>query len=120
MPIEGAFPDKPIGMKVVGHRTDGRPIIKHMDGSVSSGGTVPFEIDPDQWVNVPLMFQGKSVTPDEAVEFVKRRGWVDPDTAKKLPVFGSKAKAEEAARVEAHRLVHCPQCGSVLDAGEGA
>jgi hypothetical protein len=91
-----------------------------MDGSVSSGGTIPFEIEPDQWVNVPLMFQGKTVTPDEAVEFVRRRGFRDPDTAEKLPVFPSRAEAEAAARAESHRLVNCPQCGADFDAGEGA
>ncbi len=112
-----AFPDKPIGMKVVGFRHDGRPIVKNMDGTVTSGGTIPFLRDDGRWVNVPLMFQGKTVTPDEAVEFVKRRAWVDPDTGEKLTEFRSKAKAVIAAQAMTAQIVNCPQCGAIFDAG---
>lgn len=96
--------DNPIGMKIVGYASDGRPIIENMDGSFSSDGIIIVEIEPDEWMPIPTMFRGKYVTPDHAIEIIKRFGYTDPDTGEVLPRFESREAAERSARERAGRI----------------
>ena len=96
--------ENPIGMKIVGYADNGRPIIENMDGSFSSDGIIIVEIEPDQWMPIPTMFRGKYVTPDHAIEIIKRFGYTDPDTGEHLPRFDSREAAERSAQERAHRI----------------
>ena len=91
------MPELPaLGSKIVGYTKEGRPIIKNPDGSVSTERTVTFEVG-GQWINVPTMFGGKEVDPEQALEIVRKAGFLDPDTKKPIPAFKSAKEAEKAA-----------------------
>jgi len=106
--------ENPIGMKVVGWTTDGRPIIENMDGSFSSSASFTYEIEPQVWMNIPTIFRGKYVVPDHAIEILKRFNWVDPDSGRDLARFTSQEAAIEAA---AARAVHINEQVTLLQAG---
>ncbi len=96
--------DNPIGMKVVGYLSDGRPIIENMDGSFSSDGMIVVEIEPDVWMPMPTMFRGRYVTPDHAIQILKRYNWTDPDTGEALPRFETREAAEKSVQERAERI----------------
>jgi len=96
--------ENPIGMKVVGYLPDGRPIIENMDGTFSSDGMIIVQIEPDVWMPMPTMFRGKYVTPDHAIQILKRFNWTDPDTGEVLPRFDTREAAEASAQERAIRI----------------
>jgi hypothetical protein len=90
--------DNPIGMKIVGYLVDGRPIIENVDGSISVEALITLEVEPGVWMNIPTILRGSYVTPDEALQLARDRGYRDVDTGKALARFETKAAAEKQAK----------------------
>lgn len=90
--------DQPLAMKIVGYTPSGRPIIENIDGTLSTENTVTLEAEPGEWINVPLLIAGVPMTPDEALELVRREGYRDFDTGKPLRRFKSKPEALRSAQ----------------------
>ena len=103
MPYHG-MDDQPVGMKIVGYTKHGRPIIENMDGSLSIDGHATVEVEPGEWMNIPLLVLGVPMTPDEALELVRREGYRDFDTMKPLERYKSKTAAVKA-RTERRRKI---------------
>ena len=93
----------PLGTEVVGRTPEGRPIIKNPDGSFSSERTITIGVDGG-FLNIPTMFGGKEVSPDEAVEIMRRNNWVDPETGRKMTLFPDEAAALAAASQRSNSL----------------
>lgn len=86
----------------VGRLPDGRVIVKNAgDSERGPGFSTRYqvtEMTPWGWMNIPTMFDGRQVDPEEAVRIVVESGGVDPDTGHGLPRFESLEQAEDAAR----------------------
>jgi len=77
---------------------EGRKIIRSPSGQMMSEVSATVEV-PGGWLNIPTLFGGKKVSDEEALSRVTTPGgYVDPETGRRLPIFGSMAEAESAAR----------------------
>jgi len=88
----------PLTGQEVGRLKNGRPIIRTADGGVSTHRTITEVID-GKWYNIPTMFGGKEVPPDQAIALVRQAGWKDPDTGETLTPYATQQEAEAADRV---------------------
>ena len=86
-----------LGTQVVGYLPSGRPIIANPDGSFSTERTITVEIDK-KWFNIPTMFAGQEVSPEDAKRLIIENGLVDPDTGKKIKSFANEPSASAAAQ----------------------
>lgn len=86
----------PLGNEIIGKTDEGRPIVRNSDGSVSTERTITEQID-GKWMNIPSMFGGKEVSPDEAVDIIRRNKGVDPETGRKLPTYNTVDEAVKEA-----------------------
>jgi hypothetical protein len=90
------------GPQSVGRLPDGRVIVKNEPGSERGPGySTRYQITeqtPWGWMNIPTMFGGQQVDPEEAMRLVVENGGIDPDTGYALPRFDSLEQAEAAAR----------------------
>jgi len=91
-----------MGGGVPGRTYEGRPVVQNPDGSWSHERSITIEVG-GKHLNIPTMFGGKQVTPDKAVEILRKNKWIDPDNGRKIPVFDSAAEALKAAQ-EKERL----------------
>jgi len=88
----------PLGTEIIGKTDEGRLIVKNPDGSVSTERSITEQID-GKWMNIPSMYGGKEVSPDEAVDIIRKNKGVDPETGRVLPKFNSMQEAlKEAER----------------------
>ena len=85
-----------LGTEIVGYLPSGRPIIANPDGSHSTERTTTIEVD-GKWVNIPTMFDGKEVDPDEAFRIMSENGFRDPETGKRPKLFSTMGEAEKSA-----------------------
>lgn len=88
-------------------RTNPSNFIHNPDGSVSSELSITIEdegINGGKPTNIPSIFNGKIVTPDEAIERIIAAGGKDPETGRKLPAYNSVAEAVKAAQERTHSL----------------
>jgi len=83
------------GPRVVGKLSSGRPIVQNPDGSVSTHRNIIVNFDKDFYV-IPTIFGGRQVSEDEAVDIIKKNGFIDPDTGQKLPRYNSQKEAQVA------------------------
>lgn len=92
-------------------RTNPSNFIHNPDGSVSSELSITIEdegINGGKPTNIPSIFNGKIVTPDEAIERIIAAGGKDPETGRKLPAYNSVAEAVKAAQERTHSLGRNP------------
>lgn len=85
----------------VGTTPEGRPIMRNADGSVSTERSITVEIpeiNGGKPTNIPTMFGGREVQPDEAIRKIIEAGGRDPETGRVLPGYASNEEAENAAR----------------------
>lgn len=66
----------------------GRQIVHNADGSVSTERTTTAQID-GKFYNIPTLYGGKQVSPDEAVSRFKAAGMTDPETGKALQGYSN-------------------------------
>ena len=69
----------PLGTEIIGKTDEGRLIVKNPDGSVSTERSITEQID-GKWMNIPSMYGGKEVSPDEAVDIIRKNKGVDPES----------------------------------------
>lgn len=91
------------GTNILGKTKEGRPIVGNDDGSVSTEQTITVD-HPEGYINIPTMFGGKKVSPDEAIDIIKKSGGVDPDTGRTLPTFKTVEEAETEAQKRTRKL----------------
>lgn len=96
------------GMPALGPDTgkktaEGRAIIQNSDGSYSTERTITESVD-GKWVNIPTIFGGKIVPPDEAVKIMQQNNWVDPDTNRAVKFFTNEHEAVAAAQERSKSL----------------
>jgi hypothetical protein len=96
----GKKPLGPLGTEVTGKTTEGRPVVKNPDGSVSTERTITVtdsRLNGGRATNIPSMFGGKEVSEDEAIERIVKAGGKDPETGRSLPGYASIEEAVTAA-----------------------
>lgn len=90
-----------VGPQTVGRLPDGRVIVKNEpDSERGPGYSTRYQITektPWGWMNIPTMFGGMQVSPEEAVKRVIESGGIDPDTGYGLPTFKTVDEAVKAA-----------------------
>jgi hypothetical protein len=87
--------------------SEGRPIVKNEDGSVSTERTITVtdeRINGGKPTNIPTMFGGKQVSEEEAIERIARAGGKDPETGRPLPGYNSIEEAVKAAKERSENL----------------
>ena len=57
-----------------------------------------------KWINPPTIYDGKEVSPEEALKIVTDAGGVDPETGRVLPEFDSMEAAVAAAEARSASL----------------
>ena len=82
---------------------EGKPIVINPDGSWSHERAITVNIG-GKVMNIPTMFAVKQVSPQTAVEILRKNGWKDPDNNQPVPTFSSKSEAEKAAQEKEKRL----------------
>ena len=93
-------------------KIDGRKIIPNTDGSFSTEVSITVtdpSINNGLPTNIPTIFNGKSVSPEKAIELIAKNGGVDPDSGRKLDAFNTIEEAETAAKARSNEL------GATLD-----
>jgi hypothetical protein len=90
------------GDQTQGVLPDGRHIVRNGSNSERGPGystrfQMTEKIPGFGWMNLPTMYQGLQVSPDEAVDIIRKNNGVDPDTGNPLPVFPSLETAVTAA-----------------------
>lgn len=90
-----------------GRTTDGRPIVKNPDGSVSTERTMTVEVDGKHY-NIPTMYGGKEVSPDEAFQIARQNNFTDKETGKAFTAYTSQQEAEAAAQARSAALASDP------------
>lgn len=78
---------------------EGRQVVQNPDGSWSHEKSMSIESD-GKHMNIPTMFGGKSVDPNEAFDIMRKNNWIDPDTGKAVPSFNSQEEAVAAAQAK--------------------
>lgn len=105
--------------EVVGKTEEGKPVIRDVEGGVSSERTITVrhkDLHGGRWTNVPTIIGGKEVSEDEAVRRVIETGGTDPDTGKRLPSFQTREEAETAARARSRTITIVPSGSTGLRA----
>ena len=59
-----------------------RILVKNKDGSYSSERSITVTDENGMYRNIPTMFKGKQVSPDEAHRIMKKNNYIDPDTGR--------------------------------------
>lgn len=88
-------------------RTDEGRLILHLpDGSIETEKSITFQDkrNENRWVNFPTIFNGKHVTPEEAIRIFEDNHGVDPDTGRKVKHYYDQTTAEIAARERSNAL----------------
>ena len=81
----------------------GRQIVQNPDGSVSTERTATVGLD-GKYYNVPTLFDGKQVSPDEAAARISAAGMKDPETGRDLIGYDTVDAAVEAAKARSADL----------------
>ena len=95
-PVEG--PE--LTSNVVGYTRAGRPILEWTNGDWSTEQTVTVKnprINEGQWTNIPTIFDGRRVDPENAERIVIESMGMDPDTGRILTGYGTAEEAESAS-----------------------
>lgn len=90
-----------------GWTPEGRPIIRNKDGSFSTERTITVTepgINYGMPTNIPTMFGGMSVSPEEAIQRIMRMNGFDPDTMNYMRSYTSIPEAESAAQTRSNNL----------------
>lgn len=66
--------------------------------------TITIEFEPGRWINIPTIYGGRVYHPDDAIELARKFRWLDPDTQRAMPTFGSLKDAEAAAQARSKAL----------------
>lgn len=82
---------------------EGKPIVMNPDGSWSHERSMTVNIG-GKVMNIPTMFGGKQVSPQTAVEILRKNNWVDPDNGKPIKTFKSEEEAMRAAKDKEKQL----------------
>jgi len=86
--------------------------IKNPDGSLTTefSMTLRDPRDRSKWVNIPSVFNGRVVTPQEAVDIIfgKNKG-VDPESGQEVKTFKTAKEAVRAAKARSNAL------GKIMD-----
>lgn len=88
-------------------KLDGRKIIPNSDGSFSTEVSITVTeptINNGLPTNIPTIFNGKSVPPEQAIKIITESKGIDPDTGRKLDSFESIEAAEIAAQARSKSL----------------
>lgn len=83
--------------RIVGKMPDGRPIVDNGDGTYSTERSITEEIGGRVY-NMPTMYGGVELPPEQAIERAVKAGMVDTETGEPLPVFASIEEAVRAAK----------------------
>jgi hypothetical protein len=98
---------------------EGRPVLQNPDGSWSHEESISIEAD-GKHMNIPTIFGGKRYSADQAVAIMRKNKWVDPDTGKAVPTFGSEREAVAAAQAKeaAQQKIPTPDQGRFVAEAE--
>ena len=78
--------------------SEGRPVFKNQFGDFVTERTITESIpELNGWFNIPTVFEGKFLTPKEAIQKVIDSGGKDPVTGRKLQRFNEVDEAVDAA-----------------------
>jgi len=84
---------------------EGRPIYINQQGDEVSERTITENISElGGWVNIPTVYDGKFLTPNEAIKKALDNQGVDPVTRRKLPVFDTLEEAVDSAAARSRGL----------------
>lgn len=78
---------------------EGKPIVLNPDGSWSHERAIGVELG-GKHMNIPTMFGGKQVSPQTAIEILRKNKWVDPDNGQPIKTFDSRGDADAAAKAK--------------------
>nr|WP_321482720.1 phage tail tip lysozyme [uncultured Cohaesibacter sp.] len=101
----GGLPDST--GQIVGRTDEGRPIVRNVDGSVSTERTITVtdkRINGGKPTNIPTMYGGKIVDDETASDIIAKNKGIDPDTGRKLSSYNSISEAEAAAAARSKQL----------------
>ena len=93
--------------QIIGRTDEGRPIVRNVDGSVSTERTITItdeRINGGMPTNIPTMYGGKIVDDEMATDIIAKNKGVDPDTGRRLRSFNSISEAETAAAARSKEL----------------
>ena len=92
-------PTDTLELSPTGHTTQyGRKVYKDQFGAIHSESTTTIESPEGGWMNIPVIYNGRYVSPDQARAIIIKNGMVDPETGEKVQSYESIPKAEEAAK----------------------
>ena len=91
--------DQPATTEAMPATYEGRQLVRQPSGAWSHEKSITIEAD-GKHMNIPTMFGGKDVTPDQAVDIMRRNKWIDPDTGKPVQSFKSQQEAVAAAQAK--------------------
>lgn len=96
--------DKLLSPNIIGNLPSGRPIVRNLDGSISTHRNTIANFDKDFYV-IPTIYGGKQFSVDDAIEHIKKNNFVDPDTGQPLKAYTSLDEAK-AAEDQQHGLLN--------------
>ena len=121
----GASPHRmaPLGVQAVGDTSEGRPAYLNADGSISTERSVTERhplLNDGAWTNVPTIFNGREMSPSDAVGYVINNQpepssledmgkMFDPMTGRELQGYGSIPEAIAAAQARSPSISVVPR-----------
>lgn len=93
-----------LGTEIIGKTSQGKPVVKNPDGSVSTHRMATVGVDSGA-MNLPTMYGGKRYSVQEAFKIAQKNKFVDPDTGERLQVHKSEAAARADYELRQHRQI---------------
>lgn len=106
--------DALLSSKAIGMLPSGKPVMRNPDGSISTHRNTIANFGKDFYI-IPTLYGGKQYTPDDAINFIKQKNFVDPDTGQQLPAYKS---LEEAQAVETQQHGILDEIARMLSKGQ--
>ena len=92
-----------LGTDQVGVTPEGRPMMGNPDGSYSTERSITVDID-GQFYNIPSMYGGKEVSPEEAKRMAIENGLSDVETGREFTPYGTVDEAVAAAQARSDSI----------------
>ena len=108
-----------LGTDQVGVTPEGRPMMGNPDGSYSTERSITVDID-GQFYNIPSMYGGKEVSPEEAKRMAIENGLSDVETGREFTPYGTVDEAVAAAQARSDSIERPTSlAGYIGDIGQG-
>lgn len=116
-----AQPDDHETLSLTGNSTsEGRPIYENQHGDLVTERTITENVpELGGWVNLPTVYDGRFVSPDEAIQIAIEAKGSDPLTGRKFDVFNDVDSAVESAKSRSSVKLSNEMQGAQPDSGTG-